>query len=139
MRTENHELNIEIQNLHRLSSELAVDSQKISFPRRIEIERCIFNATSWITGNCLKYELLGFSMHDRDHLAPLLEANRRFKYCIMLAFELRAVLSTIASGDAYIAKEIVSAISGGRREATVKFSQRLERFAEELARVSAEM
>ena len=102
----------------------------IDFRERVNIERAVFALAKRICEDYLAFELQGFSLESKYELEPRLSASRvplGVRNALDLAFEIRATLTALASGDPYVAGDIHSSV-GGRANAVRLFAKRIRTY-----------
>lgn len=112
--------------------ELEETCLRFPYPRRVQIERGIFGTCKALAQAYFGYNLQGFTVTARDEIEGLPHNNAGCEdafRAIRLAFELRAVLGNLASGDPYLDWELAGPSLPGRDDAIRLFSKQLQEYA----------
>lgn len=134
-------LKIDIDILLAEASALEGETKGIDYRTRVAVERAIFRTAKAIANRHFLLNLSGFSLSSRMDFMEAARANRSqidARFCLDLAFELTAALASLASGDAYVRKELILEAVPGRLSAISLFSRKLRRYADEVARLRVE-
>jgi hypothetical protein len=108
---------------------------------RSSIERSLFVSAKSLALAHANVDLRSFAGDSRDHLYKQLvteDAPIWAKNLIARAFELKAVLSKLASNDAYVSQELASEFASGRTEAILAFAARLRAYSAALTNLGEE-
>ncbi len=117
------------------ANELIISHPNLGYVTRVDIERCLFVTAKALASKYLNYDLQSFTVTSRENIKDLigeLNVPQKVNQAIMLAFELRGVLSSLSSGDPYEEWEITGEIFEGRTEAIHFFAKRLRKYAESI-------
>lgn len=132
-------LTTDIETLFAQANAIETGSARIDYRTRLSVERAIFRTAKALASRCLLLDLSGFSGSARSQVMEALQRHPvqpSVRFCLDLAFELTAALGSLASGDAYVRKELMLEAVPGRLGAIRLFGRRLRAYAIELARVS---
>jgi hypothetical protein len=113
-----------------------------SFRRRIQVERALFATLKVIARREFGIEVRSFAPAALESLRTTTSVDAKSSLTVLeMAFELKAALAALASGEPYRTWELAGPGSGGRSSLSIIFAKRLLRYAtevEELERRAAE-
>src|SRR5713226_8857657 len=109
-----------------LAQATAFETEKagIDYRMRVAVERTIFRTAKTVARRHLLFNLCGFSLSSQMELMAAVRLRRPrpdVRFCLDLAFELAAALGNLASGDAYVRKELMLEAIPGRLGAVKLF------------------
>ena len=128
--------------LRGFASAVVADSSGFSYPRRIDLERTLFQIAKELARGSLNVELHNFRMESRDAVVAQAELaasrGRKGEYdAILETFQLAAALESLASGEPYRTWEIAGPGLASRDGAMRHFARRLGRLADVLSDLKA--
>jgi hypothetical protein len=122
------------QKLKDHSTEILRDRSGFSYPRRIDMERTLFLIAKDLAREVLELEIHNFGFNTRQRIEERtrqLEGpfSKHVSNAVVLAFQLKAALDALTSGEPYRTWEMAGPILSSRKDAMSTFARGLSRLA----------
>lgn len=134
-------MNAHSEELLRLSDQLLGDVPDLSYLTRVKIERHLFGSCKKLVHALYEYDLQTFELESRQEIERRHDedpASSAGIETIWMAFELRAILTNLASGDPYLNWELAGPSLPGRTDAIKALGIALTRYARRVSELIGE-
>ena len=128
----------ELGILREAIQRLEAEPDCLGFEVRAHLERGIYGTARSLSRTYLHHNLVGFSLAAREQLERLrsdAHGMRDVLQTLDLAFELKAVLAILASGNPYLQMDLLEPRVQGKRAVLDAFIRRLRGYARRIERL----